>query len=196
MTRPTLTIGELAEAAGLTRRAVRFYVQRGLLPPPEGAGRGAHYEARHLDQLRSLQELQQRGYALEEIRRILEGQIVEERGGSRTIPAGGCEPIADGDAAPGGPQGPGPDRDGGAAPPYPSLGGAPSTGKPATDGGPSTLGAPHAWLRVTLGPGVELHFDPSRAALGAADLRALARALDERLGGNPAAPARSAGIDP
>jgi hypothetical protein len=42
--------------------------------------------------------------------------------------------------------------------------------------------SPTAWLRAALGPGVELHFDPTRAALGAADLRALAELVAERLG--------------
>ncbi|MBK8977741.1 MAG: MerR family transcriptional regulator [Planctomycetes bacterium] len=134
MTQHALGIADLAEAAGLSRRAIRFYVQRGLLPPPAGAGRGARYETRHLAVLRSIQELQQRGYALEEIRRILAGAQ-----GAELPPA----------AAPPGAQ---------------------------------------AWLRATLGPGVELHFDPARAALGAADLRALADLVAERLGRRPAPP--------
>jgi len=122
-----LNIAELAEASGLSRRAIRFYVQRGLLPAPAGAGRGAHYETRHLELLRSIQELQQRGFALDAIRRRLAGDPVAEP--ARVVPNG------------------------------------PSTGLHAT---PLT----RAWLRVSLGPGVELHFDPTLAALGTADLRA------------------------
>lgn len=68
-----LSIGELADAARLTRRAVRFYVQQGLLQSPLGRGRGRHYDRSHLDRLRRIAELQQAGHSLEAIRRILAG---------------------------------------------------------------------------------------------------------------------------
>lgn len=67
----TLSIGELADQAGLSRRAVRFYVQRELLPPPHGRGRGARYDVSHLARLRRIQELQDAGYSLEQIRALL-----------------------------------------------------------------------------------------------------------------------------
>jgi len=66
-----LSIGELADAAGLTRRAVRFYVQCGLLPPPLARGRGAHYDRTHLARLLEIDRLQTAGHSLEAIRRIL-----------------------------------------------------------------------------------------------------------------------------
>lgn len=72
-----LSIGELADAAGLSRRAVRFYVQQKLLPPPAGLGRGRHYDASHLDRLRRIAELQAGGHSLDAIRRILEGRLAE-----------------------------------------------------------------------------------------------------------------------
>ena len=68
-----LSISELAHEAGLSRRAVRFYVQQGLLPPPEGRGRGSHYRPEHLGRLRQILELQQAGHSLEAIRKILQG---------------------------------------------------------------------------------------------------------------------------
>jgi len=71
-----LTIGELADAAGISRRAVRFYVQEGLVPPPSGKGRGSHYEQSHLERLRKVMELQESGYSLDAIRRLLEGKKV------------------------------------------------------------------------------------------------------------------------
>ena len=70
-------ISELAEAAGLTRRAVRFYVQQGLLQPPLGRGRGRHYDGSHLERLRRIAGLQQAGHSLEAIRRILAGGAAE-----------------------------------------------------------------------------------------------------------------------
>jgi DNA-binding transcriptional MerR regulator len=72
-----LSIGELATAAGLTRRAVRFYVQQKLLPPPAGLGRGKHYDSTHLNRLREIGELQQAGHSLDAIRRLLNGETVD-----------------------------------------------------------------------------------------------------------------------
>ena len=68
-----LSIGDLADAAGVSRRAVRFYVQQRLLPPPLGRGRGRHYDPSHLERLRRIGELQAAGHSLDAIRRILEG---------------------------------------------------------------------------------------------------------------------------
>src|SRR5687768_76876 len=68
-----LSIAELADAAGLSRRAIRFYVQQRLLPAPSGRGRGRHYDPSHLERLRRIAELQSAGHSLDAIRRILEG---------------------------------------------------------------------------------------------------------------------------
>jgi DNA-binding transcriptional MerR regulator len=66
-----LSIDELADAAGLTRRGIRFYVQQRLLPAPHGVGRGKHYDASHLARLREIRSLQAAGHSLEEIRHLL-----------------------------------------------------------------------------------------------------------------------------
>ena len=71
-----VNIDELAEAAGLSRRAIRFYVQQKLLPAPLGVGRGSHYDATHLDRLKQVQQLQEAGHSLDAIRRILAGESV------------------------------------------------------------------------------------------------------------------------
>jgi DNA-binding transcriptional MerR regulator len=68
-----MAIGELADAAGLTRRAIRYYVQQGLLPAPLGRGRGRHYDDSHLRALKRIAELQQAGHPLDAIRKILTG---------------------------------------------------------------------------------------------------------------------------
>jgi DNA-binding transcriptional MerR regulator len=65
-------IGELATLGGVSRRAVRYYVQEGLIPPPLGLGRGNHYSAEHLEQLRRVKAMQESGRTLDEIRRALD----------------------------------------------------------------------------------------------------------------------------
>ncbi len=62
------TIGDLAVLGGVSRRTVRYYVQEGLIPPPAGLGRGAHYGKAHLDALLRVKSMQERGLLLEEIR--------------------------------------------------------------------------------------------------------------------------------
>lgn len=71
-----LSIDDLASAAGLTRRGVRFYVQQKLLPPPLAKGRNAHYGPEHLERLKRIVALQSAGHSLEEIRQIFKGNVV------------------------------------------------------------------------------------------------------------------------
>ena len=68
------SIGELADAAGVSRRTVRFYVQREIIDPPLGAGRGHYYTEEHLNRLRRLRALQEDGYSLEAASLILQGK--------------------------------------------------------------------------------------------------------------------------
>lgn len=65
------TIGELVSLSGVNRRNVHFYVQQGLLPPPQGAGLGARYSDEHLLCLRAIPVLRNRGLRLDEIRKRL-----------------------------------------------------------------------------------------------------------------------------
>ena len=62
-----LSIGELAERTGVSRRTVRFYVQRGLIDPPVGLGRASHYTAQHAEQIGRVAALQRGGLRLEDI---------------------------------------------------------------------------------------------------------------------------------
>jgi DNA-binding transcriptional MerR regulator len=71
-----LSIEELADAAGLTRRGIRFYVQQELLPAPHGVGRGKHYDQTHLERLGLIRDLQAAGHSLEEIRQIIAGKSI------------------------------------------------------------------------------------------------------------------------
>ena len=65
------TLDELGSLVDLSRRTVRYYIQIGLLQPPDGAGRGAHYSTRHLDQLLEIRKWQQAGLSLDRIRELL-----------------------------------------------------------------------------------------------------------------------------
>lgn len=56
--------GELAEAAGITPRTLRFYRERKLLPPPRKEGRITWYDERHLARLRTISALLARGHTL------------------------------------------------------------------------------------------------------------------------------------
>jgi len=61
-------IQELVQATGIPRRTIYFYVQQGVLPPPQGAGLGAYYTEDHLLRLRLIPVLRQQGLRLDEIR--------------------------------------------------------------------------------------------------------------------------------
>jgi DNA-binding transcriptional MerR regulator len=71
---PSYGPDDLADLAGVSRRTVRYYVQRGLLPAPLGLGRGKHYTREHLDLLLRIRQLQSAGVSLEEIEARLSGQ--------------------------------------------------------------------------------------------------------------------------
>ncbi|HSV03201.1 MAG TPA: helix-turn-helix domain-containing protein [Phenylobacterium sp.] len=64
----TYTAETLAFCAGLPLRTVRYYVQEGLVDPPLGRGRGAHFTDHHLAQLQQARTLQNSGFSLEAIR--------------------------------------------------------------------------------------------------------------------------------
>jgi DNA-binding transcriptional MerR regulator len=67
-----LTIDELARRVGMTVRNIRAHQSRGLLPPPEVRGRTGIYGAEHVARLELIRTLQDDGFNLESIRRLLE----------------------------------------------------------------------------------------------------------------------------
>lgn len=66
------TIDELAVATGVPSRTIRFYQASGALPPPKREGRVAYYDDQHVERLRLVAELQDRGLSLKAIRDLLE----------------------------------------------------------------------------------------------------------------------------
>jgi DNA-binding transcriptional MerR regulator len=64
-------VEELAKAAGIPVRTLRFYRERRLLPPPRREGRIAWYSEDHLARLRTIAALLERGHTLGGIAELL-----------------------------------------------------------------------------------------------------------------------------
>jgi len=65
------TIDEIARRTGMTVRTVRYYASEGLLPPPIRRGRIAVYGTAHRMRLDLVKQLQDHGYTLAAIERVL-----------------------------------------------------------------------------------------------------------------------------
>lgn len=127
MTSSTYKLDELARAADVAPRTIRYYVQRGLLPAPAFHGKDTAYGPEHLLRLRAVKRLQQAHLPLDAIQARLAGATPRE-----------LEAIAASDVIE-------------LELPAPT----PSRGpKPKPRPGPPPAG--EAWERITLAPGVEL----------------------------------------
>jgi len=67
-----MRLDELAAAAGVATSTIRLYRQRGLLPPPRLVGRTGWFTDHHLARLRLIGRLQDEGFSLAGIGRLLE----------------------------------------------------------------------------------------------------------------------------
>jgi len=65
------TVDELAFATGVPSRTIRFYQFKGVLPGPARRGRVARYNDRHIERLRLIGELKDRGLSLRAVRHLL-----------------------------------------------------------------------------------------------------------------------------
>lgn len=70
----SVTLRELAAAADVTERTVRYYIVHGLLAPPSGAGLGASYGDEHLRLLLAINQLKRQQVPLAVIRERLLGE--------------------------------------------------------------------------------------------------------------------------
>lgn len=75
---PSLKLDELANRAGVSPRTVRYYIQRGILPPAEFRGPDTAYDERHLQALRAIKRLQEDYLPLDAIASELEGKSEAE----------------------------------------------------------------------------------------------------------------------
>jgi DNA-binding transcriptional MerR regulator len=66
-----LSVDELAERTGATVRTIRYYQSEGLLPAPTRRGRQVRYGVEHLERMRLIAELQERGLRLTAIADLL-----------------------------------------------------------------------------------------------------------------------------
>jgi DNA-binding transcriptional MerR regulator len=65
------TIDEMAAVSGVPSRTIRFYQSRGALMAPIIRGRVAYYGPKHLDRLKLIAQLQDRGLSIDAIRDLL-----------------------------------------------------------------------------------------------------------------------------
>jgi DNA-binding transcriptional MerR regulator len=67
-----LTIEQLAAETGMSVRNIRSHQARGLLPPPDVRMRVGYYGPEHVSQLRLISSLQEEGFNLNGIKRLLD----------------------------------------------------------------------------------------------------------------------------
>src|SRR5947199_10648047 len=67
-----LTIEQLAAQSGMSVRNIRSHQARGLLSPPEVRLRVGYYGPEHVAQLRLIRDLQEEGFNLAGIKRLLD----------------------------------------------------------------------------------------------------------------------------
>ncbi len=61
------SLEELSRLTGISRRTIRYYIQRELVSPPEGEKRGSFYTSMHLEQLLRVKRLTEQHIPLADI---------------------------------------------------------------------------------------------------------------------------------
>ncbi|MFD8568781.1 MerR family transcriptional regulator [Streptomyces sp. NPDC057694] len=90
-----MRIGDAAAAAGTTPRALRFYEERGLLPPPHRTTTGQRvYAERDLARIRVIRRLLSLGLTVEDVRTCADrlDLLLAEPGRRCVVPAPGEAP--------------------------------------------------------------------------------------------------------
>ncbi|NWJ96625.1 MAG: MerR family transcriptional regulator [Chloroflexi bacterium] len=175
------SLKDLCRDAQVTERTVRYYIQEGLLPPPEGAGPFARYNRQHLLRLRLIRRLKDEYLPLAEIRRRLAdlNPTELETLNQQTLPAGEYdEEEADAknyldrllgkseqaNALVNGSVTGLPLRSAWPPPPAPLPSKKSEQALSTKDGSADSVSLAEAtsetWQRLTLAPGVELHYQP------------------------------------
>ena len=66
-----MRLQELANLVRLAPRTIRFYITKGLLPPPTRVGREGYFDDGHVERLRQIERLQEQGRTLAQIGQVL-----------------------------------------------------------------------------------------------------------------------------
>jgi len=69
---------DLSRKCGLPTRTLRYYMQEGLVPAPDTAGKYARYSQKHLDHLTMIQRLKQLHLPLKEISHLISNMTEED----------------------------------------------------------------------------------------------------------------------
>ncbi len=70
-----MRVEQLSVGAGVSVDTIRYYQSKGLLEPPRRQGRVAWYDEGHLERLARIRSLQQRGFTLATIVRLVTGDL-------------------------------------------------------------------------------------------------------------------------
>lgn len=163
--RGEFSIEELAEAAGVPVRTVRFYITESLLPGPGARGKAATYRREHLARLRLIRLLVRQRLPLAEIRDMLArlsdaevaALLAQEEQRAETLEQSAQSPspqeyiatlLENARAA---------RADPASSPGSPFRIRAPSPYGKRSTSPPPPPGQEELWYRVELAPGVELH---------------------------------------
>ena len=75
-----MMIGEIAEFFGVSRKAIRLYEKKGIIKPVEVDEKNGYryYSAGQVQQLNALLELKAMGFSLDEIKKVLNGEMTKE----------------------------------------------------------------------------------------------------------------------
>ena len=68
-------VDDLAARSGVSVDTVRYYQSRGLLPSPDREGRVAWYSDDHLERVRRIRDLKDKGFTLTSIKRLVDGDL-------------------------------------------------------------------------------------------------------------------------
>lgn len=91
----SLTIGKLADAAGVGVETIRFYQRRGLLETPTRDAGIRRYGAEDLRRLRFIRQAQAAGFTLEQIRELIDLDASEDRPRARELAKARIEALSE-----------------------------------------------------------------------------------------------------
>lgn len=68
-------IESLSKLSSLTKRTIRYYIEKGLVSPPMGTCRASYYTDDHLSRLEQIKKWSNQGIPLTQIKSILDGEL-------------------------------------------------------------------------------------------------------------------------